>query len=61
MNKKQIKSKQLCKHSWGDVVTKDNTIGCHFCDARKKVSPDYSRSLGKAHRMDANYTYRDEY
>ena len=49
------------KHRWGDVVTKDGTVGCCGCDARKKVSDKFSFALGQAHRMESNYTFRDEF
>ena len=49
------------KHRWGDVVTRDGTMGCHYCNARKKVSSRAAFQLGEAHRMNANYLFRDEY
>lgn len=49
------------KHYWGDVTAKDGTIGCCLCDSRKKVSKQFAFELGQAHRMEANYTFRDEY
>ena len=49
------------KHRWGDVVTRDGTMGCLHCDSRKKVSDRFSFQLGQAHRMNANYSFRDEY